>query len=294
MHSAMVNGLLSTDVYFNTSIPEILPRGYSRMSAAELPASLNLRSFEDPDSGYFGALYRNAGTGNVIYANRGTEGADKLDLRANFLQAYGFKSEQYTTAMEIARDLQKVYGDKLSFTGHSLGGGLASAQALVTGLPATTFNASGLHPETVHRVLGRGFDSAWARDINLVSAYYVKGDPLTQVQNSPFLVAGTSARGRQIAQSMAADPELGWSAFKLTDTELVLPLANGDVQWRMTGREINNLPRAVGMPYALAPTAAPSWLDRQLSGINPVPSGMALHSMATSVMYGLFGSVGRR
>jgi len=294
MHGAMVNGLLSTDVYFGISIPEILPRGYSRMSAADLPASLGLRSFEDANSGYFGALYRNADNGTVIYANRGTEGLDKLDVRANILQAFGLKSGQYTNAMKTARDLRVTYGDKLSFTGHSLGGGLASAQALVTGLPATTFNAAGLNPETVRRMLGSDFDNAWARGNNLVSAYYVKGDPLSQAQDGAWLVAGTAARGRQIAINMAADPGLGFSAFNWPDKNLMLPLVNGDMQnGRVTGFEPNVLPRAVGTRYALEPTAAPHWLNQKLGESNPIPHGNALHSMATSVMYGLFGSVGR-
>ncbi len=120
MHGAMVNGLLSTDVYFDTSIREILPRGYNRMSTADLPASLGLRSFEDVGSGYFGALYRNADNGNVIYANRGTEGPDKLDVRANILQAFGLESGQYSQAIDVARRLQKTYGAQVSFTGHSL------------------------------------------------------------------------------------------------------------------------------------------------------------------------------
>ena len=295
MHGAMVNGLLSTDVYFDTSIREILPHGYSRINSEQLPAQLRQRPFEDPASGYFGALYRNADNGTIIYANRGTEGPDKLDVRANVLQAFGLESKQYTTAMKVARNLRATYGGKLSFTGHSLGGGLASAQALVTGLPATTFNAAGLNPETVRRMLGSDFDNAWAHGNSLVSAYYVKGDPLSQVQDGTRLVEGTAARGRQIANNMAADPGLGFSAFNWSDKNLMLPLVNGDMQnGRVTGLEPNMLPRAVGTRYALEPTAAPHWLDQQLGETNPVPSGGALHSMATSVMYGLFGGMGRQ
>ncbi|MDD2883231.1 MAG: hypothetical protein PHQ58_22705 [Rhodoferax sp.] len=290
-------------MYFDTSIPEILPRGYSRMRADELPASLGLRSFEDAASGYFGALYRNAGDGTFIYANRGTEGPDKLDVRANILQAFGFESGQYTKAMEVARDLRATYGDKLSFTGHSLGGGLASAQALVTGLPATTFNAAGVNPETVRRVLGSAFGGAWARGGSLVSAYYVQGDPLSAIQDSAQMPAGFGARGRQIANNMNADPTLGLSAFNWSDKNLLLPAVESSVplpapaRWVNPGAttmEANVLSPAVGTRYMLSPTAAPGWLSNHLGGVNPVPSGGALHSMATSVMYGLFGSVGRR
>ncbi|MES2635529.1 MAG: LysM peptidoglycan-binding domain-containing protein [Pseudomonadota bacterium] len=295
MHSAMVNGLLSTDVYFPVSIPEILPRGYRRMNLADLPVSLQRRTFEDPTSGYFGALYRNVENDSFIYANRGTEGPDKLDVRANILQAFAFESAQYTKAMEIARDLRTVFGNQLSFTGHSLGGGLASAQALVTGLPAATFNAAGLNPETIRRVLGSGFENAWARGSSLVSAYYVIGDPLNQIQDGRWLVAGTAARGRHIASGMASDPGLGFSTFNWSDKNLMLPLVNGEMQSGRVGSvEANALPRAIGTRYALPPTAAPGWLSKQLGGVNPVPTGAALHSMTTSMMYALFGSIVKR
>lgn len=110
-----------------------------------------------------------------------------------------------------------------------------------------------------------------------------------------WLAAGTAARGHQIANGMAADLSLGFSAFKWSDKDLILPLVNGDMQnGRVASLETNVLSRAVGTRYALAPMAAPSWLSNQLGGVTPVPSGGALHSMATSVMYGLFGTVGRR
>jgi putative lipase involved disintegration of autophagic bodies len=41
-------------------------------------------------------------------------------------------------------------GFSLSFTGHSLGGGLANANALATGLPATIYNPAGLNDITVN------------------------------------------------------------------------------------------------------------------------------------------------
>lgn len=40
-------------------------------------------------------------------------------------------------------------GYTLSFTGHSLGGGLANANALGTGLPATIYNPAGLSDFTI-------------------------------------------------------------------------------------------------------------------------------------------------
>src|SRR5258706_59469 len=56
----------------------------------------------------------------------------------------GQYSAQYDQSVTNAKKLEQVLGDKLSFAGHSLGGGLASANALATGLEATTFNAAGI------------------------------------------------------------------------------------------------------------------------------------------------------
>ena len=52
-------------------------------------------------------------------------------------------------AVEYAADPK--YRKKLSFTGHSLGGGLASMAAIQTGLDAVTFNAMAISPKQYMR-----------------------------------------------------------------------------------------------------------------------------------------------
>jgi hypothetical protein len=69
-------------------------------------------------------------------------------------------------------------GQAVDITGHSLGGGLASAAAGASGASATTFNAAGLNPTTVARY-GTAVDSAAAGPIQ---AYRVEGELLTGVQ----------------------------------------------------------------------------------------------------------------
>lgn len=60
-------------------------------------------------------------------------------------QALGMDIKQYNQAIDLVTKLSKALGaENLVITGHSLGGGLASASSLATGIKAETFNAAGL------------------------------------------------------------------------------------------------------------------------------------------------------
>lgn len=91
------------------------------------------RTFEnvklnDKDSGFKSQIYEKTVEGKTeyVYATAGTE--DGKDWKANALQTVG-ASKQHTisakNAQEIASQLEKT-GEELTFTGHSLGGGLSS------------------------------------------------------------------------------------------------------------------------------------------------------------------------
>jgi hypothetical protein len=73
------------------------------------------------------------------------------DWRNNIKQGLGWSAPQYTAAMEIGDAVGAAVGQtQLIVTGHSLGGGLASAAALVAGVRADTFNGAGLHEYTLY------------------------------------------------------------------------------------------------------------------------------------------------
>jgi hypothetical protein len=97
-------------------------------------------------------------------------------LIANYLQADGRVGAQYERAVNNARALNKA-GIVVEFTGHSLGGGLATAQAIVSGYKAVVYNPSGVRVETV-----KGYDLS--RQSTLVTQIVVKGEFLSQFQNS--------------------------------------------------------------------------------------------------------------
>jgi RHS repeat-associated protein len=101
----------------------------------------------DDKSGFNSAVYEKEVNGEMKYAYV-TQGSDfdngGNDWSENYKQSMGQYSAQYDQSVKNAIELKKALGDNLSFAGHSLGGGLASANALATGLDATTFNAAGI------------------------------------------------------------------------------------------------------------------------------------------------------
>lgn len=197
--TVLIDALASKDVYFGQSISEILPNGVSRMNDAALAAKE--LSYTNTDlqnkEGFFGALYENTNTSSgratYIFANRGTEsgGAGFRDWITNFLQAFGYKDAQFAKAVDVGRVLYDQLGGNMTFTGHSLGGGLAAAQAMaVQNGRAITFNAEGLSDGTIRRygLNTQGIDQR-------IAAFYVNGEVLARLQDSPISSAITLAYG---------------------------------------------------------------------------------------------------
>ncbi len=137
-------------------------------------------------TGFAAAIFQNA-DGAYVVAFRGTDDwspAVAGDADDNALQSLGFETGQYRDAITLAQRAEQVFGEgNVAVTGHSLGGGLASAAALATGATGVTFNAAGLSNETLDRL---GFNPNAARasaaDSGQVRRYAVNGDPLTAAQ----------------------------------------------------------------------------------------------------------------
>lgn len=111
--------------------------------------------------------------GNFTIAFKGTTPTSTDDWAANIGQGTGLKTTYYTRAQLIGDQAVNAQPGKVSFVGHSLGGGMASAASRASGAPATTFNAAGLHQNTVKSpVPGE------------IKAYYVKGDLLSGLQDN--------------------------------------------------------------------------------------------------------------
>jgi RHS repeat-associated protein len=128
----------------------------------------------EPGAGYRGVVFRGTYKGNTEYifatAGTGASGSNSdlvLDIIADGAQLFG-ASGQYRGSAQLAKYLATQFPG-ISFTGHSLGGGLAAANALSVGGKAVTFNAAGLSAWTKIElgILGKSA---------LINAYIVNGE----------------------------------------------------------------------------------------------------------------------
>jgi RHS repeat-associated protein len=150
----------------------------TRVRGGWRPSNRKVSGVQDLDksNGFKGELFEKVVGSETIaycYAFAGTENG--TDWLQNALQLFG-ESGQYDEAVYNANLLSTYLNAPLSFTGHSLGGGLASLAALVTGNSAITFNAAGISNGTLraYGVLGSSQ--------NNIDAYVIRGEPVNVLQ----------------------------------------------------------------------------------------------------------------
>lgn len=106
-------------------------------------------------TGFYGAIYQDAKTNEVIVAFRGTEPKYPNDLTADAKLLLNKDSGQIQDAYNLTRTAENIVGtynrfnpnDKIPepyLTGHSLGGALVQANAVAIGLKGATFNTLGI------------------------------------------------------------------------------------------------------------------------------------------------------
>ena len=166
-----------------------IPDGWRKVDADELK-KLGIDPSElDTANGMQATIYQNA-DGKYVLAFRGTEPSRQpaLDI-ANDIAGGTITSPQVLEAINLSTKLAKAVGrENVDFTGHSLGGELASAGALATGGKAVTFNAAGLSvtSETIARancINNFGFNAQAPMDGSNVKAYCYAYDPLNGGQD---------------------------------------------------------------------------------------------------------------
>ncbi|MBT2132624.1 hypothetical protein KKW20_16015 [Planktotalea lamellibrachiae] len=187
---------VSSDVYEDDETTRLAKKTNIRRATDAEIEKLGLadETFVDQKTGFQSRLYINTKTGEYTLAFAGTQNsADVINDVSQILGA----SKQYTQAAQLAGATSMAVaaaGADLSFTGHSLGGGLAATAAnsrYVAGShrEAKTYNAAGVSIVTKARTAGKVFEP---RDIINT---YVRGDALTAAQvSSPGL---PRAMGRQ-------------------------------------------------------------------------------------------------
>lgn len=95
------------------------------------------------------------------------------DWTNNLSQGIGFDSDYYEQAVNIGKQIK----GNMDISGHSLGGGMASAASMASGKPAWTFNAAGLKNGTIEK-----YGSKVTGKANRIHAYRVDGELLTALQ----------------------------------------------------------------------------------------------------------------
>lgn len=165
-----------------------LPSGWEP-SAFSVPGVV-WREAPGSKTGFNSALYERGrvdGSVEYAYVTQGTDLGSLRDWITNLRQALGAPTRQYARSVANARLLAGALppGTDLTFVGHSLGGGLASANALATGRPGITFNAAGLSAAT-----RRGLAPAPAEALShLILAYVVDGEVVSRLQGVRHLLA---------------------------------------------------------------------------------------------------------
>ncbi|UIJ46498.1 DUF2974 domain-containing protein [Sphingomonas cannabina] len=195
--------LMAADVYNDVASP---PPGYRVANDADL-ARLGLRTqdLSSPQSSFRARVYV-TGEGDAagyVVSFRGT--TDGSDWKANLRQGVGLPSDQYAHALLIAKALARNPDVNVTLTGHSLGGGLASAAALGSGRDAATFNAAGLSSATIQQAEQIRTAAGIGRAAE-IAAFYVKGEVLSAVQDGGDRVVG-AIFGGVIGGVLADAPE---------------------------------------------------------------------------------------
>jgi len=152
-------------------------------------------SKNDETSGFKAAVFRHKERDEYVIAFAGTE--DLTDWKTNLAQGVGRESRQYQQAADLARDYHSRYGDKLTFTGHSLGGGQATVASAVTNRPAVVFNPAGVHDNTFERVGANREAFREDAEAGLVRNYVVEGEILDRANgiSSPRKALWSLAKG---------------------------------------------------------------------------------------------------
>ncbi len=156
---------------------------WSRLTDDQVTAiGIDPTRLKNDRSGFEAGIYKDDQRHALAFA--GTDMTSIKDWTTNLAQGAGLQTEQYAEAVALAKDAAKAL-DKASviLTGHSLGGGLATAAAAATGLQAVVFNPAGVNEHTLKR---EGLDPTGvkvAADTGQIRNYIVAGEILNQVQS---------------------------------------------------------------------------------------------------------------
>lgn len=170
--------------------------GYEKLNAEEMKRlGINSTDLNDTKTGFKADIYKDK-NGDYVLVYRGTYSDpdhpendlihdwSKEWTDDNMKQGLGMGSEQYNKSIDIAKKVNrnKPKGKQLTITGHSLGGGLATAAGAATGSKTYAFCPAGVHPNT-YKMYG-----VKNPDTSKVHTYYSNQDFLNMASNNLSLM----------------------------------------------------------------------------------------------------------
>ncbi len=215
-----------------------LPAEWEVMDKKELHAlgvtAEMLRDQTDKDGHSFAAVVlKSTSQKKIVISYRGSVGTPLFSHNwvSNINEGSGQRdyTTEHTMAMELAEKMQRALAMSdewkdysLSFAGHSLGGGLASAASIVTGLDAFTMDSAPVRIKTIATYLKCSEDDVKER-IKAVAeglkTMHTTTDPITNV----FPTAHGEAHSVQPAGAHQHEATVFWgpSALGISDRPLV-------------------------------------------------------------------------
>ena len=146
--------------------------------------------------GFYASLYYNPKTGGYFVAFRGSE-PKGMQFYHDWLiedggQAFGANTPQIEKTMKLADKMKNATNGQVKFTGHSLGGGNSAMASYYTGLPGYTFNARGIHQNSLDYLDKEGAVGTTENIYN----YSTSNDILNGLQNNREGLLSTLAFSR--------------------------------------------------------------------------------------------------
>lgn len=203
-------------------------------------------------------LFENQQTGDLVISFRGTEPLSLVDWAEDIEQAFG-GSEQYEQAVALARSAQSeldqynldnnLTGDnaiELSFTGHSLGGGLATAAALASDNEAIVFDAAGLSQPTIDAL------NLDLNNVDQVTNFNVQGDMVSDFNGQmDYHTIGSELAGIVVEQRQygdivwleGVDEQADFGSWLMSDDTWVAEQAEAALNhaWHVVTYQLENL-----------------------------------------------------
>lgn len=186
-------GLASKSIYTRGDKPQLSLELLSNSELAKLEVPVETRNLLGNANGIAGfnaGLYQDftQGPNTFIVAFAGTD--DFNDILTDLWQGLGLFDPQFAAAITIGESLAQiqVIANGLVTTGHSLGGGLAAAASIAGGITGDTFNAAGLHSNTLAMINNPNSP--------LVDAFYIDWDLLSLVQDVTYGIAPSAYGNR--------------------------------------------------------------------------------------------------